>query len=137
MLATPAAMPEPIAPVGVSRKALPPVLRRLGIGALPLGFLLLMLVLPTVALLRHASTLDPGLLWADAHLRGRFLWSLLQALITCVLALALGVPMAWVLARLEFAGRAALLPCGHAALRGAHAGGGHGRAGAAGPARRG
>jgi hypothetical protein len=32
-------------------------------------------------------------------------WTLAQALATCVLCLVLGLPMAWVLARLEFRGR--------------------------------
>jgi thiamine transport system permease protein len=45
----------------------------------------------------------------DAYLRGRLAWSLLQAAVTCVVALALGLPIAWVLARREFAGRAWVL----------------------------
>ena len=47
--------------------------------------------------------------WHDAYLRGRVLWSLAQAAITCVLALLLGLPLAWVLARFEFAGRTVVL----------------------------
>lgn len=43
--------------------------------------------------------------WQDDYLRWRVLWSLAQAVITCVLAFALGLPLAWVLARFEFAGR--------------------------------
>lgn len=43
--------------------------------------------------------------WTDNYLRGRMVWSLAQAAITCVLALLLGVPIGWVLARLEFWGR--------------------------------
>lgn len=46
-----------------------------------------------------------GAVWADAHLRGRILWSVVQAGTTCALALVLGLPVAWVLARLSFAGR--------------------------------
>jgi thiamine transport system permease protein len=37
------------------------------------------------------------------------LWSLAQAAITCVLAFALGLPLAWVLARFEFVGRTLVL----------------------------
>ncbi|WP_396432865.1 ABC transporter permease [Limnohabitans sp.] len=50
---------------------------------------------------------DTGLWWQDAHLQWRVGWTLLQALVTCVLCLVLGLPMAWVLARLEFGGRMA------------------------------
>src|SRR5690606_39928821 len=44
-------------------------------------------------------------LWQDDYLRWRIVWSFSQAAITCVLALLLGLPVAWVLARREFAGR--------------------------------
>ncbi len=47
--------------------------------------------------------------WQDSYLRWRVLWSLVQAGITCLLALLLGLPLAWVLARFEFAGRALVL----------------------------
>jgi len=43
--------------------------------------------------------------WQDDYLRWRVLWSVLQAGVTCLLALALGLPLAWVLARFEFSGR--------------------------------
>lgn len=43
--------------------------------------------------------------WADAHLRFRLLWSLAQAGISTALTLLLGLPVAWVLARFQFAGR--------------------------------
>ncbi|AOW15410.1 ABC transporter permease [Hydrogenophaga crassostreae] len=48
-------------------------------------------------------------LWQDDYLRWRVVWSFLQAAITCVLALLIGLPVAWVLARREFAGRALVL----------------------------
>jgi thiamine transport system permease protein len=48
---------------------------------------------------------DPGPWWLDAHLQWRVVWTLVQALLTCGLCLVLGLPMAWVLARLEFKGR--------------------------------
>lgn len=50
---------------------------------------------------------DTGPWWRDAHLQWRVGWTLLQALLTCALCLVLGLPMAWVLARLEFSGRLA------------------------------
>ncbi|PIQ52823.1 MAG: ABC transporter permease [Comamonadaceae bacterium CG12_big_fil_rev_8_21_14_0_65_59_15] len=47
--------------------------------------------------------------WQDAYLRWRVLWSVAQAAITCALAFALGLPLAWVLTRFEFSGRALVL----------------------------
>ena len=47
--------------------------------------------------------------WQDDYLRWRVIWSLAQAAITCVLALLLGLPLAWALARFEFAGRTLVL----------------------------
>ncbi len=96
-------------------RALSPRLRA-GLVALgPLAFLLLVLVAPALRLLQEAWLgSDQGLsaLWApwqDAYLRWRMAWSFLQAAITCLLALALGLPISWVLARFAFAGRALVL----------------------------
>jgi thiamine transport system permease protein len=86
--------------------------------ALPLAFLALLLVAPVVRLL--AEGLGAGEwsggeplrwldVWQDDFLRWRVLWSMAQAAITCVLALVLGLPVAWVLARLEFPGRTLVL----------------------------
>ncbi|MCY7305429.1 MAG: iron ABC transporter permease, partial [Rhodoferax sp.] len=82
-------------------------------GVLPLGFLLLMVVAP---LMRLALEALPDLQWAgiaamwhDDYLRWRVWWTVLQATLTCVAALALGLPLAWVLARFEFPGRALAL----------------------------
>ena len=81
---------------------------------LPLVFLAVALVAPVVRLLvegfgggdlAQARPLDWMALWHDDYLRWRLLWSFLQAAITCVLALLLGLPVAWVLARREFPGR--------------------------------
>lgn len=85
--------------------------------AVPLAFLALVLAAPVVRLLAEGlgATADAGeavlwwALWQDDHLRWRLFWSLAQAAITCALALVLGLPLAWVLARLEFAGRATVL----------------------------
>ena len=80
--------------------------------ALPLLFLAVVLVAPVLRLLGEglAPTVDAEPLrwfevWQDDFLRWRVLWSLAQAAITCVLALLLGLPIAWVLARLDFPGR--------------------------------
>ena len=85
---------------------------------IPLAFLLVLLAAPVVRLL--AEGLGSGglggdaplhwlALWQDDYLRWRVLWSLLQAAVTCVLALVLGLPVAWVLARRSFPGRALVL----------------------------
>ena len=81
---------------------------------LPLAFLALVLVAPVVRLLIEgfgsgelagSEPLRWLALWQDDYLRWRVVWSFLQAAITCVLALLLGLPVAWVLARREFPGR--------------------------------
>jgi len=86
--------------------------------ALPLAFLALLLVAPVVRLLAEglgAAALSDGEpvrwldVWQDEFLRWRVVWSFAQAAITCVLAFALGLPVAWVLARLEFPGRTLVL----------------------------
>ena len=84
----------------------------------PLAFLALLLAAPVLRLLAEGfgdgdlASHEPLrwlALWQDDHLRWRVVWSFLQAAITCVLALLLGLPLAWVLARREFAGRALVL----------------------------
>jgi thiamine transport system permease protein len=77
---------------------------------LPLAFLGLMLAAPVASLLAEGlGAAEQGVVWGavwqDEHLRWRLVWSLAQAAITCAAALLLGLPVAWVLARLEFAGR--------------------------------
>lgn len=87
------------------------------LAALPLGFLVLMLLAPALRLIVEggAQAWEGGgaagfwAPWQDAYLRGRLLWSLGQAAVTCGVTLLLGLPMAWVLARWEFAGRRLLL----------------------------
>ncbi|MFY8124948.1 MAG: ABC transporter permease [Hydrogenophaga sp.] len=84
------------------------------LAALPLLVVVLALAAPVARLLGQGLWGDPvagmaggdsGPWWQDAHLRFRVGWTLTQALATCVLCLVLGLPMAWVLARLEFRGR--------------------------------
>lgn len=92
-------------------------MKRLLLAALPLSMLLLLLLAPVLRLawegFGHAASQTPWQtlqsLWQDDHLRWRVLWSLAQAGITCVAALLLGVPVGWVLARFDFAGRGVLL----------------------------
>ena len=84
------------------------------LACLPLLFLLAFLIAPALRLLAEAAALGSSdAPWLaplhDPYLRWRLLWSGLQASITCGLVLLLGLPMAWVLARLEFAGRRWLL----------------------------
>jgi thiamine transport system permease protein len=82
----------------------------------PLVFLLVVLVAPVLRLLGEAvyggvsTSMDVDVStwlqpWGDPYLRWRLVWSALQAALTCGLVLLLGVPVAWVLARFEFAGR--------------------------------
>ena len=87
----------------------------------PLAFLLVVMVAPALRLVAEgwtpAGSADAGYgshagllsVWQDPYLRGRMVWSFVQAAATCVAALAIGLPVAWVLARFEFAGRAWVL----------------------------
>ncbi len=80
---------------------------------LPLVFLLVMVVAPLLRLGMEAFATAPAAgatpFWQDAYLQWRVGWTLLQAALTCVLALLLGLPLAWVLARFDFAGRTLVL----------------------------
>lgn len=85
---------------------------RLALALIPLLFLALVAVAPVARLLAEGwGTGEFGFwaLWADDYLRGRVLWSLAQAGITSVAALLVGVPLAWVLARIDFMGRGLVL----------------------------
>jgi len=80
--------------------------------ALPLGFLLLIAVAPVARLLLEGWGTGDGAfwaLWSDAYLRGRVAWSLAQAGLSAALCVVLGLPLAWVFARLDFRGRATAL----------------------------
>ncbi len=85
----------------------------LAVGALPLVFLLVMVLAPLwrLGIEAVASTQAGNLaeMASDGYLRWRVAWTVLQAALTCGAALVLGVPVAWVLARLEFPGRALAL----------------------------
>ncbi len=102
---------------------LPDWLRRsVWLGLLPAAALLLLLIAPLGRLVLAGWAGDvnlPGAVssttwslwspWQDDYLRWRVLWSLAQAGLTCALAFVLGLPLAWVLARFEFAGRTLVL----------------------------
>jgi thiamine transport system permease protein len=84
----------------------------------PLVFLLVVLVAPAVRLMALGWQGEGGegmtlsalwVPWQDAYLRWRMAWSVIQASVTCVAVLVLGLPVAWVLARFEFAGRTLIL----------------------------
>lgn len=74
---------------------------------LPATFLVGLLLAPLARLLIEGGATEAvdWAWWRDDHLRWRMAWSVLQAAATCALVLVLGLPVAWVLARLEFAGR--------------------------------
>ncbi len=95
----------------MNRRAVPGVLGKL-LTALPVLFLAAVLVAPVLRLLAEGLAPAAGAeplrwldVWEDDFLRWRVLWSFVQASITCALALLLGLPVAWVLARLDFPGR--------------------------------
>ena len=87
------------------------------LAALPALVLLVLLLAPLARLALegfsgHWGSVEPvsvWRLWQDDYLRWRVIWSLAQAAITCALALLLGLPLAWVLARFEFVGRPLVL----------------------------
>lgn len=89
------------------------LLQRLAVGLLPAAFLLVLLVAPVLRLLLEggASALAGmvGTLLQDDYLRWRIAWTFVQAALTCVAALVLGLPVAWVLGRYDFAGRTLVL----------------------------
>ncbi len=98
---------------GANRRAAP-----LWLAVVPLAFLAVVLVAPALRLFAEGwRTGDEGLTpwvalwapWLDPYVRWRLVWSFVQAGATCVAALVLGLPVAWVLARFEFAGRTLVL----------------------------
>lgn len=82
------------------------------LAALPLSALVLLLVAPLARLAWEGWSGVSGLgqdvavsfwqVWQDDYLRWRVFWSFAQAGLTCLLALVLGLPVAWVLARFDF-----------------------------------
>ncbi|MCP2039490.1 thiamine transport system permease protein [Neisseria sp. HSC-16F19] len=72
---------------------------------LAVGFLLLMVVAPLAAVGFYDERVAIMEVLGDDYLRWRVVWTLLQALITCVLVAAVGIPLGWALTRFQFAGR--------------------------------
>jgi len=74
---------------------------------------MVLLVAPVVRLLIEGGTGAlagmASALWHDDYLRWRLLWTFLQAGVTCLVSLVLALPVAWVLARFDFAGRGLVL----------------------------
>ena len=85
------------------------VFSRQALALLPLAFLSLMALAPLVRLLYEGGSGFSANLFHDDYLRWRLVWSLTQAVVTCVLALLIGLPLAWVLARFAFPGRELIL----------------------------
>ncbi|BEV71777.1 iron ABC transporter permease [Paludibacterium sp. THUN1379] len=79
---------------------------------LPLALLAALVVLPLGRLIAEGAGALSLAFLSDPYYRWRLLWSAGQALLTCLLALLFGVPVAWTLARLEFAGRRWLIRLG-------------------------
>lgn len=77
---------------------------------IPIGFLTILVALPLWAMLHYQ---DMGLMWqeilADEYYRWRVEWTVFQATVTAILSAILGIPTAWVLARLDFFGRKTVL----------------------------
>ena len=90
-------------------------MNRIALGLPPLAFLLVVALAPVARLLAEgwgeggAGGFGFWGLWADAYLRGRVLWSLTQAGLSTLVCVIIGVPLAWVFARYQFAGRALAL----------------------------
>ena len=64
---------------------------------------------PLVGALSAESAGGVWAVWADEHLRGRLIWSVVQAAASTAVAVGLALPMAVVLARYRFVGREAVL----------------------------
>ncbi|UTH74373.1 iron ABC transporter permease [Chromobacterium sp. IIBBL 290-4] len=82
---------------------------RLALAGLPLSFLLLLAIAPLCRLLAEGGMQFHLDLLSDPYLRGRLWWSLGQAAATCLACVLVGVPLAWLLARYRFYGRAVVL----------------------------
>jgi thiamine transport system permease protein len=90
---------------------------RVALLLLPSAAVVLMLLLPMLRLSAEgwSSSVNGAAegsfftIWQDDFLKWRLLWSFVQAILTCLLALVFGLPVAWVLARFEFPGRQLVL----------------------------
>ena len=84
-------------------------IRRFALLLLPLGFLAVMVAAPLLSLAFYDGEGAWAEVVADDYMRLRLGWTVAQAVLTCVLVTALGVPAAWVLAQMDFAGRRTVL----------------------------
>ena len=84
---------------------------RRGWCAAPLALLFFVVVWPVFQLFRQGAGALSFDFLGDPFYRWRLAWTFCQALLTCLLALGIGVPVAWVLARFEFPGRRMLTRC--------------------------
>ena len=86
---------------------------RVALLLLPSAAVVLMLLLPMLRLAAEGwgDSVNGAFItiWQDDFLKWRLLWSFTQAVVTCVLALVFGLPVAWVLARFEFPARQLVL----------------------------
>jgi thiamine transport system permease protein len=73
--------------------------------ALPALCLLMFMVIAPAARLSLVESPSFSTIWRDHWLQGVMAWSVAQAAISCLLCCGIGLPIAWVLARLEFPGR--------------------------------
>lgn len=79
------------------------------VSILSLIFLVAMICLPLLQVIRQTHLSSFSQVWQDEYMRHLLVWTVLQAGISAILVLILGVPVAWVLARLQFRGRRLLL----------------------------
>ncbi|MFV2030139.1 ABC transporter permease [Neisseria sp. S1] len=79
------------------------------IALLPVGFLILMVVGPLLALAGYGQSVPAWQMLEDDYFRWRIGWTVFQAALTCGLTAVLGIPVAWVLARFQFRGRSLVL----------------------------
>jgi thiamine transport system permease protein len=86
---------------------------RVALLLLPSAAVVLMLLLPMLRLAvegrGESFSASFFTVWEDEFFKWRLLWSFVQAILTCVLAFIVGLPVAWVLARFEFPGRQLVL----------------------------
>jgi len=84
-------------------------MRRVALGLPGLLFGLAFFVWPMVAILTTGLRNDPERAWSAVASSGSVVWfTLWQAAVSTLITVAIGLPIAWILARFEFPGRATL-----------------------------
>ena len=74
-----------------------------------LGFLGIMVFAPLWALTIYEEGSSSWWVIQDGYVQQRIIWTITQAIVTCGISLLLAIPIAWVLARLDFLGRLLIL----------------------------